>query len=125
MQRGKVKQQILKTKLALLNKGVHTIRAHFDGGGDDGSITDIEYLDPDGNCISDYKGCEPFVTTDDIEELTYHFFENYVNRVGDWVNNEGGWGLIDISLSDLTYTIDYYQRTYEEYDDAGTLLNNI
>ena len=41
---------------------------------------------------------------------------NKVNTVGDWVNNEGGYGYMYIDVIKMTYYIDYFQRTVEESD---------
>lgn len=49
-------------------------------------------------------------------ELSFEIIREKVNTVGDWINNEGGFGTIEINVQNQTYELDYNQRTTEGYN---------
>ena len=51
-----------------------------------------------------------------IEDYAYDKISEKVNTVGDWVNNDGGYGYMYIDADSKKVDIQYYQRTTEEHD---------
>lgn len=103
-----IKDVVLITKLK--DRDVAKVTVYFDGSGDDGDIQEIEYFNG-----SD-EGIDGLSNEDEgsLSNLCYTMINNSVHRVGDWVNNEGGYGYMYIDVEKLSYKIDYYQRTVEE-----------
>ena len=107
---------------ALKDKGVRTIRISFSGSGDSGDIDEVEYMDM--NDLSSWQQGYQGPDHDDsyynqIKDLFYEFVDTQACKHGDWVNNEGGYGSVEISTIDASYRIDYYQRTVSEYSHDG------
>ena len=98
----------------LRDKGVHTITAEFSGGGDDGAIDDIQLYTSE-DC--DFKATAGNVKADlpGLEGMIIEMIDRNVYTIGDWVNNDGGWGNILINLETMKYTLDYNQRTSENH----------
>ncbi len=85
----------------------------FDGSGDDGEIYDIETVIDDT-----YYAIGEFLIPEDVDFLRdecYDFLCKTVETSCDWVNNEGGFGQIFIDVETQSFTVDYNQRTTEEY----------
>ena len=59
------------------------------------------------------------IYSDKIKDLFYDFVDAQACKHGDWVNNEGGYGAVEISTIDASYTIEYYQRTVQSYSHDG------
>lgn len=95
----------LKEKLPVLRAlGVEKVHVAFSGYGDEGSIEEVIFepeLEP---------GC-PF-KKDGFENLLYDYLDPA--RVGDWVNNEGGFGEIEIEVKTgkVTGNINFNETTY-------------
>lgn len=106
----KTQEEIYKLK----DQGVTFIRIEYSGGGDDGAIDDITYLDNDENIVSVDN-----IDNNAIEELAY----TKLNDIEDWWNNEGGMGTMTINLNDLSYDIHNEIRytEYETYNHCGSL----
>lgn len=105
-----IKDLVLVTKLkdALVDK----VTVYFDGSGDDGDIQEIDYFNGNDDIVDGLS------TADDnkLKDACYEIINNKVGTVGDWVNNEGGYGYMYIDVIKMTYYIDYFQRTVEESD---------
>ena len=113
----------LKRALTLMNckhLGVVEISIEFSGSGDSGDIDDIyfrtekdsyEYID-----MPDKKAEEL------IRDFAWDIIQSKVDTVGDWVNNEGGYGTITIDVENNTFNLDYSQRTTEDYDWSDEML---
>lgn len=120
------KQNLLQasTLQTLKDKGVLKIRINFSGSGDSGDIDDIEYIDMnDMSCWQQgYQGPEQSDVSDLTEQIRDQFFD-FVDRQackhGDWVNNEGGYGNVEIFTTDGSFHVEYYQRTVVSYSHEG------
>jgi len=92
----------------LIDLGVANIRAEFDGQGDSGEVNEILFYDIDGNEIKFYSQA--------IENFIYDKIDRMVDsHCGDWVNNDGGYGYLHISVIEKTIEGSYFQRTVEEH----------
>ena len=118
------KQNLVQASIlqALKDQGVKTIRINFSGQGDSGDIDEIEYMDMNdlSSWQQGYQGPDHGDSySDKIKDLFYEFVDTQACKHGDWVNNEGGYGSVEISTIDASYTIEYYQRTVAEYSHNG------
>lgn len=97
---------------ALLELKIQTVHVAFSGYGDEGSITEIIYNPelPEGNSF-DRSG---------FDEALYNYLDPA--HVGDWVNNEGGFGTIEINVKTgkIKGEINFNETTYstEKYSDT-------
>ena len=113
----------LKRALTLMNckhLGVVEISIEFSGSGDSGDIDEVyfrtkkdsyEYIDMPDNKAEDL-----------IRDFAWDIIASKVNTVGDWVNNEGGYGHITIDVENNTFNLDYSQRTTEDHDWYDEML---
>lgn len=103
---------IILAKLA--DQGVSDIRIMYDGSGDNGDIHSVEYIDSKDALVEiENKGD---ITTI-LEDLCYN---DLLGQVGDWVNNEGGYGTVIINVSTGEYSIESHQRITSTEDDTFT-----
>jgi hypothetical protein len=96
------------------DKGVNRININFSGSGDSGDIDDIEYYQGDEEISSAIEVKESDENV--LKDFAYDIICSKVDTVGDWVNNEGGFGNIEINTETNHYTLNYSQRTTEDYD---------
>ena len=73
----------------LRDEGITSVYINYDGSGDSGSISDIDF--------------EPF---------GYHILNNHYDW--DWYNNDGGYGNVSIDVEDSTVSVNGYVRTTDE-----------
>ena len=124
-------------RTALLTAGFRTIGCAFDGSGDEGRINDMvlpeRYADALADILDDHEAEIPRLSTYyDVAtkqfvvpelllqstELMTRYLETYQEFVynlleafpGDWVNNEGGFGVVYVDLATGTFFIDGEQR---------------
>ena len=112
--KDKKAEQKIKTILNLLkakDQGIKEIKINFSGSGDSGDIDDVEFYTFNGGYITPKE-----VDTDTFINLAWGLIAEKVDPVGDWVNNEGGYGNITIYAETGKYDIEYSQRTTEDYD---------
>ena len=108
-----IKQKLKLRELKDL--GIVRVQVHYSGGGDDGCIdnTDAYILDKNGKEIWDRD-----IVPDDFlgvfEEVLYNFISRNVEW--DWVNNDGGYGTIEINVDTGDLTIHHTQRHTEDYE---------
>ena len=57
-----------------------------------------------------------------FKDIAWQIINEKVDAVGDWVNNEGGYGHLEIDVYKKTYDLTYSQRTTEEYDWSDEFL---
>jgi hypothetical protein len=96
------------------DKGVNRININFSGSGDSGDIDDIEYYQGDEEISSAIEVKESDENV--LKDFAYDIICSKVDTVGDWVNNEGGFGNIEIDTETNHYTLNYSQRTTEDHD---------
>jgi hypothetical protein len=101
--------------LKLKDLDIEEIVVEFSGSGDSGDIDEINYNTINGNSID----VDDLIHTK-IENLAWKILQK-IDSVGDWVNNEGGFGTLYIYTEKSTFTLEYHQRTTEEHnwEDCG------
>ena len=108
-----IKQKLKLRELKDL--GIIRVQVHYSGGGDDGCIdsTDAYILDEKGN-----EKWDRDIVPDDFlgmfEEALYNFISRNVEW--DWVNNDGGYGSLEINVDTGELTIHHTQRHTENYE---------
>ena len=108
-----IKQKLKLRELKDL--GIVRVQVHYSGGGDDGCIdsTDAYILDENGK----EKWNRDIVPDDFLgifEEVLYNFISRNVEW--DWVNNDGGYGSLEINVDTGDLTIHHTQRHTEAYE---------
>ena len=106
----------------LLNKGVLSISAEFNGGGDSGWVDIITFFDENDKHVN---MSEELIkeTWSTLENFCCDLILNHANTVADIVNNDGGTATLNLNLIDMTYDLDvteYYTQS-NEYDFQGTV----
>lgn len=97
----------------LVDKGVYKLQIDFSGSGDDGDIDEISFLDTEENEVEDIPYDRELLNK--LENFFYAEINKRVHRVGDWVNNEGGYGTLYYYPETKQVKVDYYQRTTEDH----------
>ena len=108
-----IKQKLKLRELKDL--GIVRVQVHYSGGGDDGCIDSTDAY------ILNEKGQEKWdrdIVPDDFlamfEEALYNFISRNVEW--DWVNNDGGYGTLEINVDTGELTIHHSQRHTENYE---------
>jgi hypothetical protein len=89
--------------------GWKSIQISYDGAGDSGSVEEIQLYNSDEGPYGHYEQLEGEEYTK-IEDAFYRLFDQ---SMGDWVNNDGGYGMLTINLEDGSYTNEVNYRTIE------------
>ncbi len=91
---------LLEQLLILKGMGVKTVHVGYSGSGDEGCINEV-ITKPE---VKDFN-------TDRINGLLYDYLDPA--HVGDWVNNEGGFGEIEIDLETgkVKGSVSFYETT--------------
>ncbi len=105
-------KQILSFK-ALKDLNIDIIEINFSGGGDDGDIDDVNFL---SNGVVINSNTENNDLYNFVEKFGWLIIEKTADTVGDWVNNQGGYGEIKINVFEETYDVDYHQYTTEDFN---------
>ena len=100
----------------LRDHSVYKVVSNFDGQGDSGEVYETLFYDKDGNEID-------IDMHNQLEDFVYDKIEDAVNSYGgDWVNNDGGYGTLELYLTDFKVECNYYQRTVDEYDWSSDIF---
>lgn len=93
--RSELRQQML----ALKGAGVKKVDVAYSGSGDEGYVNDVVFTPTLGQDFDKSR----------LEELLYEYLDPA--HVGDWVNNEGGFGEISIDLETgkVTGSVSFYE----------------
>jgi hypothetical protein len=117
----KITQALLVTKIK--NLGVNKIEITFSGSGDSGDIDEVQFI------ANEWDDITPDITSkigDDcinhFRDVAYNIIEDKVDPIGDWVNNEGGFGTIIISTDSSSYDLNYSQRITEDHDWSDEMM---
>ena len=106
-------RKLSKIILQLRDKNIPQVEIYFDGSGDSGQIEEIEpCTDEDDKDMGTIDSNLHSL----IEDYAYDKICEKVDGVGDWVNNDGGYGYMYINADTRKVSIQYYQRTTEEHD---------
>jgi hypothetical protein len=95
---------------------IRYIRINYDGAGDSGDIGDIEFFNHDFNYIDNAHGKEYLI-------LSEIFDKHFDDQIGDWYNDDGGYGYVEIDLKDGSYHIYANYRTISSESLEGTILD--
>lgn len=100
---------------ALKDAGVTSVNIRYDGGGDSGQVSDVEF---DGTNLDHPAILDRF--SDELEDLGTHILEQHYNY--DWYNNDGGYGDIEIDLEADTPEISI-NGVIRSTEDAGASVD--
>ena len=111
------------TLMNIKDLGVEKVEINFSGSGDSGDIDDICFyakeFDDITKMVEDKYGMKP----DELfREFAWTIVNQKVDTVGDWVNNEGGFGTITVDVESKTYDLSYHQRTTEDHDWSDEMM---
>lgn len=124
----KTDQQIKKqlTQVLLITKvkdlGVDNIYIGFSGSGDSGDVDDVNFHRKGEDISSEVESSISQKSIELFKDIAWGIISDKVDTVGDWVNNEGGYGHLEIDVYEKTYDLTYSQRTTEEYDWSDEIL---
>lgn len=121
----KIRNLKIDVCLIVLNlNGVSNIEFSYSGGGDDGAIDDINYLNMDGDTI--VKNEEDIEDIKDINYIVEEVADELLCQITDWWNNDGGYGKLTLNTLDGTYSIQNNVgcMTYTEESYKGTFEVN-
>ena len=119
--------------LKLADLGVTGIKIFYSGGGDSGALDDIVYTTKEIEDIDDINYLENFgnevVFLKDLDSALNQDIENFATEkilsdIEDWWNNDGGYGVMLISIPSGDYKVDntiYYTNTEEYYHDGNLI----
>ena len=95
------------------------IQINYDGAGDSGSVEEIQLYNPDEGSHGHYEILED--RRKEYLKIEDAFYELFDRSMGDWVNNDGGYGILTIDLEDGSYTNEVNYRTIETDTITGSL----
>jgi hypothetical protein len=107
---------------ALAEQGVKTIIMRYSGGGDSGSIEEIEAEDRYEKTINESKLKRWDEIQTALEEWAYKRLQN---TEGDWINNEGGSGAFTIQVPSGKYELAHSINVTEDYDHEGMINSEL
>ena len=104
--------------LKLKDLGVDKVEVMYSGSGDNGDIDEVIYYDKAGEVVEIEKD---YVETHDKLQDYAHIL---LNDIEDWWNNDGGYGVLNIFISQNTYSIEnhIYITETEDYHHEGDLI---
>ena len=106
--------------LELKDLGVDTVEVNYSGSGDSGDIDDVTY----------YNKADEVVEIEREHEEVHNKLQDYaltlLNDIEDWWNNDGGWGVLNMFISENTYSIEnhIYITETEDYHHEGDLIKD-
>lgn len=111
----------------LKDLGIQRVNIEFSGSGDSGDIDEVHFytindLDVTSDVIYEFSNKSEIDIDNQIRDFGWEIINNKVDTVGDWVNNEGGFGSIIIDVESQTYDLNYSQRTTEDFDWSDEIL---
>jgi hypothetical protein len=119
--------------LKLADLGVTGIKIFYSGCGDSGAIDDIVYTTKEVEDIEDINYLENYgdhvYYLKDLDSALNQDIENFAEEkilsdIEDWWNNDGGYGVMLISIPSGDYKVDntiYYTNTEEYYHDGNLI----
>ena len=105
--------------LELKDLSVDKVQIEYSGSGDSGDIDDITYYNKAGEVVEieeEYK---------DVHEKVRDYADNILSNIEDWWNNDGGFGILNLFISENTYSIEnhIYVTETEDYYHEGDLIS--
>jgi hypothetical protein len=112
MEKLTIKQKLSLRRLK--DNGIVKVEIHYSGGGDDGCIDNADGYVLDENGKETWKrNCVPDEFLNTFDELFYELLNDDIEW--DWVNNDGGYGYIELVVDTGQMAIRHTQRHTEEY----------
>ena len=122
--------------LQLADLGVTAIKIHYSGGGDSGAIDSIIYSTEPNIDFDEIENLDSWTSDFNLSNLKIPNIDLYneisdfaddkiLTDIEDWWNNDGGYGVMLISIPSGNYKINntiYITNTEEHYHD-GNLIN--
>ena len=121
--------------LKLADLGVTGIKIFYSGSGDSGDIDDVVYTTTKEVSFNDIMNLSNYGQENTLylatldgelrDDLIDFANEKILNDLEDWWNNDGGYGVMLISVPSGNYKIDntIYITNTEEYYHDGNLIN--
>lgn len=110
--------------LYLASKGVASLRAGLSGGGDEGQLDYIEFIDTNGKILSETDMIEnlkmqiiPSGLQINLYDRLTDLIDEFAEPLGDYVNNEGGSVSLEIKVTRDGLVLKEGYFTENEYDD--------
>ena len=107
-----------KVILELKDLGVDRVAIQYSGSGDSGDIDDVTYYNKAGEVVEIEEKYE------EVHEKVKDYALIILNDIEDWWNNEGGYGVLNMFISQNTYSIEnhIYITETEDYHHEGDLI---
>ena len=106
--------------LELKDLGVDKVEVNYSGSGDSGDIDDVTY----------YNKASEVVEIEGEYQDVHNKLQDYalilLDKIEDWWNNDGGYGILNIFISENTYSIEnhIYITETEDYYHEGDLISD-
>lgn len=104
--------------LELKDLGVDKVEVNYSGSGDSGDIDTITYYNKAGEVV-EIEG-----EYEEVHNKLQDYALTLLNDIEDWWNNDGGYGVLNMFISQNTYSIEnhiYFTET-EDYHHEGDLI---
>jgi hypothetical protein len=104
--------------LKLKDLSVDKVEIQYSGSGDSGEIDDITYYNKAGEVV-EIEG-----EYEDVHEKVRDYADNILSNIEDWWNNDGGYGILNLFITENTYSIEnhIYITDTEDYFHEGDLI---
>ena len=104
--------------LELKDLSVDKVEIEYSGSGDSGEIDDITYYNKAGEVV-EIEG-----EYEDVHEKVRDYADNILSNIEDWWNNDGGYGILNLFITENTYSIEnhIYITDTEDYHHEGDLI---
>ena len=104
--------------LELKDLSVDKVEIEYSGSGDSGEIDDITYYNKAGEVV-EIEG-----EYEDVHEKVRDYADNILSNIEDWWNNDGGYGILNLFITENTYSIEnhIYITDTEDYFHEGDLI---
>lgn len=104
--------------LELKDLGVDKVEINYSGSGDNGDIDNITYYNKAGEVV-EIEG-----EYEEVHNKLQDYALTLLNDIEDWWNNDGGYGVLNMFISENTYSIEnhIYITETEDYHHEGDLI---
>ena len=107
--------------LFLKDRGITTVKVHYEGSGDSGSIDSISYYKGE-----DEHNIKDLDISDEMHEKLINLCYPMLDNIEDWYNNDGGHGTLSIDIKTGEYEIDVNieYRSYSTHNHEGNIIED-
>ena len=107
-----------KVILELKDLGVDKIEVQYSGSGDSGDIDEVTYYNKAGEVVD--------ITGEGVHNKLQDYALILLEKIEDWWNNDGGHGILNMFISENTYSIEnhIYITETEDYYHEGDLISD-